>query len=575
MIDSRTSTIFTSFLRNYFLIGFLLTVVLLWPLTKSPFFSHQDDVQVIRLQQMDECFRDFQIPCRWVPDLGGYYGYPLFNYYAPLPYYAGELFYFATKSLFVSVKLMFSLAFLSAYVFMYLAGRRLWGSVGGSLSAVFYSYAPYHALDFYVRGAMGEMWAMMLFPAILWALLRLYDNGSVGNILLVSLFSGGLVLSHNLSAAMFLPLIFVLSLVLSIYQKNRKFLYKFLISISFAAILSGFYWIPAVFEKKLVHVDSTTIGYFHYTEHFKGLRKMVLDRSWEFGTSVREVPGGEKDRMSYQIGIVHLIVFLIVLIGMGRMKRISRVLAASFVFAAVFSVFMVHPRSVFLWDLFETLKYLQFPWRFLIITAFSISCLSGAILTYFSKKNTAKIWFLLCLAVVALNFNYFRPEKFVYTPEKDFLAGNNLEKQLMRSVFDFLPIFAEAPPAHSATVPFTVLVGDVEVVDYKKGSDWIDFRADVKTHSIIRLSQYYFPNWRVFVDEKEVLPDYENNSLGLMTFILGEGNHRIYAGLYNTKIRLIGNIITSIGILVFAALSLLQLTIINRRFNYYLNAFKR
>ncbi len=68
-----------------FLLGLLLTLSLLWPLMAGPYFTHHDDVQVIRLYEMDKCFKDHQIPCRWVPDLGGLYGYPIFNYYAPMP----------------------------------------------------------------------------------------------------------------------------------------------------------------------------------------------------------------------------------------------------------------------------------------------------------------------------------------------------------------------------------------------------------------------------------------------------------------------------------------------------------
>ena len=55
-----------------FMIGFLLTIGLLWPLIAAPFFTHHDDVQVIRTHQMVKCFYDLQLPCRWVPDLGAY-----------------------------------------------------------------------------------------------------------------------------------------------------------------------------------------------------------------------------------------------------------------------------------------------------------------------------------------------------------------------------------------------------------------------------------------------------------------------------------------------------------------------
>jgi len=168
----------------YFLVGFILTFSLLWPLFAAPYFTHHDDVQVIRLYEMDKCFKDYQIPCRWVPDLGGLYGYPIFNYYAPLPYYFGELIYFVTHSLLISVKVMFAVSFLGAYIFMYLLALKFWGKMGGALSAVFYSFAPYHALDLYIRGAMGEMWALMLFPLIFWAVTRLEEKVNIANLLL-------------------------------------------------------------------------------------------------------------------------------------------------------------------------------------------------------------------------------------------------------------------------------------------------------------------------------------------------------------------------------------------------------
>ncbi len=166
-----------------FLLGLILSVSLLWPLFWAPYFTHQDDVQVIRLYEMSKCFVDHQIPCRWVPDLGGLYGYPLFNYYAPLSYYFGAIVYFLTHSLLISFKLMFAVSFLGSFIFMYLLACKFWGKLGGSLSATFYAFAPYHALDFYVRGAMGEMWALMFFPAIFWAIARLEEKVSIGNFL--------------------------------------------------------------------------------------------------------------------------------------------------------------------------------------------------------------------------------------------------------------------------------------------------------------------------------------------------------------------------------------------------------
>ena len=204
----------------YFLIGLVLSLLLLWPLARSGYFSHHDDVQVVRLYEMDKCFKDAQIPCRWVPDLGGGYGYPLFNYYAPLPYYVGEIFYLVTGNFLIAAKLMFAFSFILSYVFMYLLGRKLWGKLGGSLSAIFYAYIPYHAVNMYVRGAMGELFAMALFPLVFYFFVRFLEKTNLKNSIWLACAIVLLVTSHNISAMIFLPLLVVF--LLFKYFKEKK-----------------------------------------------------------------------------------------------------------------------------------------------------------------------------------------------------------------------------------------------------------------------------------------------------------------------------------------------------------------
>jgi len=81
---------------------FILGLSISWPLFKSGYFSHQDDLQVIRLVEMRKCFADFQIPCRWVPDMGWGNGFPLFNFYGVFTYYLGAVISFLTGYLVAS-----------------------------------------------------------------------------------------------------------------------------------------------------------------------------------------------------------------------------------------------------------------------------------------------------------------------------------------------------------------------------------------------------------------------------------------------------------------------------------------
>ncbi|MCL5785032.1 MAG: 6-pyruvoyl-tetrahydropterin synthase-related protein [Patescibacteria group bacterium] len=340
--------------KKFFILGLLLTVSLLWPLVVAPYFTHHDDVQTIRLFEMDKCFQDGQIPCRWVPDLGDLYGYPLFNYYAPLPYYVGEIFYLITHNLIFSAKTMFAISFIGSYIFMFLLGKKLWGSAGGMVSGVFYSFAPYHAVDFYVRGAMGELWALMFFPAIFWATLRLKDSPKIANILLLSVSIAGLILSHNLSAMIFLPTVVLFSFVLFFFKKDLRFLATFVIAVVGGLLLPAFYLLPVIFEKNLVHVDTTTMGYFSYTEHFKGLRKLILDRFWGWGDSVREVPGGPKDGMSFQIGWAHLLALGFAVFAAFSFWKRQKLKSLTILFAVLVilgSIFMIHPPIFVSWRL--------------------------------------------------------------------------------------------------------------------------------------------------------------------------------------------------------------------------------
>lgn len=559
------------FSNIYFLIGLLLTLSLLWPLLAAPYFTHHDDVQIIRLYEMDKCFKDGQIPCRWVPDLGGLYGYPIFNYYAPLPYYFGELIYLVIGSLLVSAKVMFAVSFLGAYIFMYLLAAKLWGKMGGSLAAIFYAFAPYHAVDFYVRGAMGELWALMLFPAIFWAAAKLEEKSSIANALLGGILISALITSHNLSAMIFLPVAAFWFILLFFKRRNLKFVWFSLLAIAMGLVLSAFYLLPMMVEKNLVHVDTTTFGYFSYTEHFKGFRKLFLDRFWGYGSSIREVPGGEKDAMSYQIGWAHLLGWLLAVVTAfilwRRFKWLIFVIV-SFSLVILLSIYMVNPRSEFIWNSIEPLKYLQFPWRFLLFVIFFVSLISGSI--FLGRiRNKIMLWTALVLAVVGLNFTYFKPEKFIQTNDQERLSGAEWDKQIKRSIFDYLPRSAKEPPAELAKERYQILTGDSRIFDFKEGTNWINFKTETRSHTIIRLSQYYFPNWKIFVDGKETAVEYENNSLGLMTIILGKGNHAVRARLFDTPIRSAANLMTLAGIVAVAVLSLLSFSRVRRWITYY------
>lgn len=533
------------------LIIFLASLFASRDLFRPGYFPMHDDLQVGRLYQMDLCIKDGQFPCRWVPDMGYSYGYPLFNYYPPFPYYLGEVFHLVGLSYIDSVKLLFIVGFLVSGILMFLFTRKLWGDWGGLLSAVLYLWAPYHSLDVYVRGALNEFWALAFLPGIFWAMTEIIEKKKpkAKNIALLALFFALLLLSHNLMALVFAPPLAVFGLLL-IRLKKKDFLEK-LEKLIFGGIwgfgLAAFFTLPVLLEKKYVHVETMFMGYFNYLAHYVSIGKLLFTRFWGYGSSGWLQETG----MPFQVGLPHwplaTLVFLLVLLLFLAKKVNREVLFIAFYFfaLALFTLFLVHPRSVFIWQRVPVLAYLQFPWRFLTLVIFSLSALGGGMI-FLIGKNRLKVFtaFVLSLSVILLNFTFFRVEKIIQINDEEKLFSPLGQLKLQTdAIFDYLPKVAKAPPASSAPEAPLVVEGEAEISRVEKGSHWYRFKAKVDQSAKIQIPLYDFPGWKVWANESEVSTRHDND-LGLLTINLGEGDHLIEAKLTDTPVRKAANFIS-------------------------------
>lgn len=209
-----------------------------------------------------------------------------------------------------------------------------------------------------------------------------------------------------------------------------------------------------------------------------------------------------------------------------------------------------------------------------MLIIFFVSLLCGILGSrFFETKWRPLLIASLLVFVVLTDFSYFTPEKFIYQTEAQLMSGANWDKQIKRSIFDYLPIYAHEPPAELASARYDILTGATKITNFKEGSNWFSFHARTSTHSIIRVSQYYFPNWVIKVDGNPVKIDY-NNNLGLMTIILGIGNHSVDGRLHDTSIRSLANFISFVSMLGFLLLVLFNIKSIRRWLTYYLKFLK-
>lgn len=414
--------------KNIFVILLLLlTSFTFFRMLKTGMFSTQD-FHLFRLYEFDRCIESMQIPCRWAPDAGLGYGEPLFNFYGQGVYWVGELFHLLGLSLINSVKGVFVLSLAGSALSMFYLAKKIWkDNLSAFVSGLLYVFAPYRAVDVWVRGALPEAFGFVLLPLILLSI-------ESGSLIWFSVLLSFLILTHNLSVLMFLPII----VIWVIYRKFWKALYGGVLSF----LLTSFYILPVVFESKFIDIKSTIQGYFDFHNHFATSTELFVSNFWGYGASV----WGPKDDLSFAVGYLQWILPLgifIFLIFRKEVKKYSQFLILFFL--GWFYLFLTHNKSTLVWEVIPFLSYVQFPWRFLGAIVFCFSLASGILMTLLKKQRP---WLLLLITIFAifLNVNFFREDIWYSVDDNYYLTGVEWDRQRTASIGDFWPNFGHEIP---------------------------------------------------------------------------------------------------------------------------------
>jgi uncharacterized membrane protein len=122
----------------------LATVLTIYPLLPPGIPSTADGpLHLIRLVELDAVLRSGVLYPRWAPDLALGYGYPIFNYYAPLFYYLAEIPHLLGASFELAVKLTIDASFLLYALGTYWWTRPFLGAAPATVAAIAYLYFPF------------------------------------------------------------------------------------------------------------------------------------------------------------------------------------------------------------------------------------------------------------------------------------------------------------------------------------------------------------------------------------------------------------------------------------------------
>lgn len=483
-------------------------------------FTNDGTATIIRLSEMFRVLKDFQIPPRWSGYLNHGYGYPLFNFVYPLPYFLAILVYFFHFGLVNTMKIIFAMTVPLSGIAMFLAARKLWkNNLAAVVCSLLYLYLPYRLVNLYVRGSIGESISTIFYPLIIWL---------SPSLPLTALAFGGLIMAHNIAAVYFLPIagIFFLAQILT-GRKRGAFLFALALILGLG--IAAFFWLPALMESKFILLSQIPIAQREL--YFLKPGDLWIPK-WGFGAPVNP------DGFGYQFSWPHLVIFLISTFFIFRQKFIFPKLSVILFLILIPFLFSL---SDPVWKILPLYKTINYPWTLLGPLGFLASISAGALWQSRFGKITAVIF---TFAAIILVINHTSPVSFLKN-NNDFYLTND---STTTSSNELMPLWVKEFPQNRPVQKIEILQGKGTVQIQKEKSQIVNAFLELKTAGIIRTNIIYYPGWKIFVDGKETEINYDNK-YGVMDVTIGPGNHFLEAKFKETPLRLAADIISLASLL--------------------------
>lgn len=579
-----------------YLIVLGLTLPVLWPLVEPAYLSSHDGLHhLYRLVDLDWCIRGGVLYPRWLPNLGFGYGYAVLNYYAPVSYYIAEILHIFGAGFIDSIKLTYALGFLGSGLAMYLFAKEHIRRISAILASAVYVYLPYHLADGYVRGALAEFLSFAFFPLILWCFYKLITLKRFQYVAWSALSLGGLIITHNLMALIFGPLLVAYIGFVWFEERDLKTLGYVALALVLALGFGTFYWLPGFAESKWARLGMIGPQAADY------IPKLITMSDFFSPFVIYRYFPEQGVWLQHPIGWLQFGLICLSLVVPFRLRHQSWVSARRhlifFHWATFVSLFMLFVYSRPLWDHIPLLSYLQYPFRFLTVTSFTSAFVIGSIplLLQFdgTKDKTETAWSLggrvrwpvpaISVIILALMVTslprlpiepMYLPEHeepltegtvdFATMAEYDYLTG--LWARLWGGVWmmEYLPAWVEEEPGgiflpveKPTLEPRQLSAEDVPAVTVGNHGP-LSMQLEVDTLKPVTLSfhSFYVPNWETYIDGRAETP-YPLGSLGLLAVDVAAGQHQLMVRFGSTPAERAGTVISALSLSAVVAVLVL------------------
>ncbi len=498
------------------------------------------------IAQFTKALRSGDFPVRWMDGFANY-GMPMAVIVQQTTAYLGAFFTLIFNNVILSYNLVIFIGtFLSLY-FLYKFLRLHFSENASLLAVILFNFAPYRIINVYIRGALPEFFSHVFFPLVFMGLYYwIYKRKNKGLcFLLVGLV--GILLTHPFTLIIGSFLFAPYTIWLLWEKKQNPFKARFIIPLILVALLSfgvtAYYILPLFSEIKFFYYGQSGAGF--RPDQYLTYVNYVSD-SWFYFT---------KNDIDVRGHVIQLGVLELVLTGIGFLIWLLKKRKPSFmgwVFVSfMLLVFLTFSYANPLYKAISLLGGIQYNWRMFA----SIVFIAPFVVAFIYDSVRSKLFFYgIILLVVVLRFpqiygkNYLQESQQAYYWTKVNLHGNILNTVWTGPTEDY-PI---------KRVKGEIISGTGKIIKRTEQNSRRIYTIQTTTDVRMVDNTFYFPGWKVYVDGKSTPIEFQDmNYRGVITYMVPSGTHTVLVKFEETKIRLLGDILSLLSIIIIIIIGII------------------
>jgi hypothetical protein len=471
---------------------------------------------------------------RWAALANFGYGEPRFVFYPPASWTLGAALSAALPWTVVPAVYIW-IVLVAAGASMFVLARQWLDRRDAIFAATFYAVNPYHLVIIYWRSALAELLASCLLPLLLLFVLRASQGRRVTVPLALVLAAAWL--TNAPAAVMIHYSLALLVLVIAWQRRSLRLVLTAAAAVALGAALAAFYLLPAIYEQKWVNIAEAISAGSRPQDNFLFIHTTDADHD-------------HFNRIISFLAVAEMIVTFYAAWAARKFRNNQRELWLALMVWAVACSALMFPVTSWFWNLLPKLRFMQFPWRWLL-------CLS-MILSYLLAAGVRQWWARAAICLALLSVILFGWER-VQAPWWDQAADlREMQDNMATAVgyegtdeyapvgTDLAAIDKEARrvtvsgPAHAA----------IHVFKWDAESKFLTVEMSAADELAVKL--FFYPAWRVDVNG-QIVSAKQRSGNGQMLIPVAAGMNRVQISFVRTWDRSLGGWISVLTCLLTIA----------------------